>query len=338
MSCRCARLSSKWTFRSLWWYESTASCIPLANDFSTQTSIDQKLGKYPEFVEDAANAIKWVRDNIGNLGGDLQNVFLSGHSAGGHIASLLILRHSKFLAPVGIPVDFFRGLVLVSGVYDLFSPLRSAPLDAKNKWFVLAYVLPAFGSDEQTRREASPLLLLDPKKETSVLGSIALSITRRYSQLSSKQFESTDQLDECVDVDVDGSMQQDESDETTEDGDKKEDPADNEKTVNKNDIELNTRNIPPVLIMNAGLYDMGLDDNGEKMARQLERYTRVKYVLIPGADHASICWSDFTASEVTAFLQNETKRRNGVKSKSLRRGRVRRDKRDKMPMYNENDE
>jgi carboxylesterase type B len=41
------------------------------------------LGQYPDFVEDAANAIKWVKDNIEQFGGDISNVFLSGHSAGG---------------------------------------------------------------------------------------------------------------------------------------------------------------------------------------------------------------------------------------------------------------
>ena len=150
-----------------------AGCVAVAPGY--------RLGKYPDFVEDAANAIKWVKDNIEKFGGDLSNTFLSGHSAGGHIASLLILRHSTFLAPLGIPLDFFRGVILVSGVYDLFSPLRSAPLDAKNKWFVLAYVLPAFGSDENVRREASPLLLLDPTKNTSIRGKLAQSFTRRLS-------------------------------------------------------------------------------------------------------------------------------------------------------------
>lgn len=117
-------------------YGGPAMCQNAAASGCIAVAPGYRLGKYPEFVHDAANAIKWVQDNIAELGGDLSNVFLSGHSAGGHIASLLILRHATYLAPLGIPIDFFLGLVLVSGVYDLFKPLRSAPMDTKNKWFV----------------------------------------------------------------------------------------------------------------------------------------------------------------------------------------------------------
>ena len=169
-----------------------AGCLAVAPGY--------RLGQYPEFVHDVANAIKWVKDNIEKFGGDLSNVFLSGHSAGGHIASLLILRHSCFLAPLGIPLDFFRGVVLVSGVYDLFSPLRSAPLDAKNKWFVLAYVIPAFGTDEKLRREASPLLLLNPEKNTSTKGILVQSITHRLSSLSFETNDSAKEIDECIEL------------------------------------------------------------------------------------------------------------------------------------------
>lgn len=255
-----------------------AGCVAVAPGY--------RLGQYPDFVEDAANAIKWVKGNIEQFGGDLSNVFLSGHSAGGHIASLLILRHSTFLAPLGIPLDFFRGLILVSGVYDLFSPLRSAPLDTKNKFFVLSYVLPAFGSDEKLRREASPLLLLDPTKNISIKGSLAQSITRRLS--SSEEIETPKQLDESV--------------------------------------ELNTSHIPSVLILNA-TFDMGLQENGELMSKALSKYTNVKYALIKGADHASICWNETSCQEIAEFVKTNVTNAETASNVIVRRG-----KRDKMSM------
>jgi len=284
-------------------YGGPAMCQNAAASGCIAVAPGYRLGKYPEFVHDAANAIKWAQDNIESVGGDLSNVFLSGHSAGGHIASLLILRHSCFLAPLGIPLDFFRGVVLVSGVYDLFSPLRSAPLDAKNKWFVLAYVTPAFGTDEKLRREASPLLLLEPEKETSTLGRVALSalsISRRYS--------SADKT--AISKDIDES------------------------------IELNTCAIPSVLILNA-TYDMGLQENGELFRDALSKYTDVKYVLVKGADHASICWNEVSSKEVADFIKakstqveppnaEESPNVTVVKNDTKRRG-----KRDKMPMTND---
>jgi hypothetical protein len=46
-----------------------AGCVAVAPGY--------RLGQYPDFVEDAANAIKWVKGNIEQFGGDLSNVFLS---------------------------------------------------------------------------------------------------------------------------------------------------------------------------------------------------------------------------------------------------------------------
>lgn len=45
--------------------------------------------KFPAFVEDGANAVKWVHQHIENYGGSPQRMFLAGHSAGAHIAALL---------------------------------------------------------------------------------------------------------------------------------------------------------------------------------------------------------------------------------------------------------
>jgi acetyl esterase/lipase len=44
---------------------------------------------FPAFVEDGASAVRWVRDNISNFGGDTNQLYLMGHSAGSHIAALL---------------------------------------------------------------------------------------------------------------------------------------------------------------------------------------------------------------------------------------------------------
>lgn len=237
-----------------------AGCIAVAPGY--------RLGIYPGFVHDAAAAVRWVLDNIAELGGDPSRIFLSGHSAGAHIASLLMLRHASFLRPLGIPPDFARGLVLVSGVYDLFSPMRTAPIDAKNKWFVLAYVLPAFGKDERLRREASPLLLLDPNKDTSVLGRAATWVTGPFRLSDS--------------------------------------PIDQREAASpETGVEVNTTALPPTLILNASV-DMGLQENGELMAAAMGKYTDVKYALVSGTDHASICSSPKTADEMKEFIAHHT--------------------------------
>jgi acetyl esterase/lipase len=45
--------------------------------------------RYPTHVQDAANAVKWIYDNIEKYGGNKENIYLSGFSAGGYLAALL---------------------------------------------------------------------------------------------------------------------------------------------------------------------------------------------------------------------------------------------------------
>lgn len=45
--------------------------------------------RFPAFVEDGAEAVAWVHDNIASYGGDRSRLFIAGHSAGAHIGSLI---------------------------------------------------------------------------------------------------------------------------------------------------------------------------------------------------------------------------------------------------------
>lgn len=47
---------------------------------------------YPAAVKDAFAALRWVQDHVTRYGGSPERLFVGGHSAGGHIASLLTLR------------------------------------------------------------------------------------------------------------------------------------------------------------------------------------------------------------------------------------------------------
>lgn len=76
---------------------------------------------FPEFVEDGAGALRWVRDHIAEYGGDPHRIYLMGHSAGAYIAALLAL-DSRYLAGEGLPRETVRGLVGIAGPYA-FNPL-----------------------------------------------------------------------------------------------------------------------------------------------------------------------------------------------------------------------
>ena len=78
-------------------------------------------GHFPDFVEDGAAAIRWVRENIAARGGDPDRIIMVGHSAGAHIAGLLAMDENW----LGDHRAAIAGWVGMAGPYD-FLPLDSA--------------------------------------------------------------------------------------------------------------------------------------------------------------------------------------------------------------------
>jgi acetyl esterase/lipase len=73
---------------------------------------------YPTFLEDCANAAKWIQDNIGTYGGDTSRFFIAGHSAGAYNAVMLGLEHSFFKEyNVTMPI---KGIAAISGPFDFY--------------------------------------------------------------------------------------------------------------------------------------------------------------------------------------------------------------------------
>lgn len=50
----------------------------------------------PAMEKASARAIKWVKENISNYGGDPDNIYVSGHSAGGHLAALVAIKEEPW--------------------------------------------------------------------------------------------------------------------------------------------------------------------------------------------------------------------------------------------------
>jgi acetyl esterase/lipase len=85
--------------------------------------------KFPAFLDDGAQAVRWAKRNAARFGGDPNKLFLMGHSAGAHIAAMLTLDR-QWLREVGLESRRdIAGLIGVAGPYD-FLPLRDPALQA----------------------------------------------------------------------------------------------------------------------------------------------------------------------------------------------------------------
>lgn len=68
------------------------------------------------------SAIAWAYRNVSTYGGDVGRFFISGHSAGGHLVSLVAL-DSQFLEAAQVPLHFVKGVMSISGIYTLSHPM-----------------------------------------------------------------------------------------------------------------------------------------------------------------------------------------------------------------------
>lgn len=137
--------------------------------------------KHPEHVRDVARAFAWARAHIAEHGGSPRQLFLLGHSAGGHLVSLLAT-DEKYLKAEGCRIADIRGVIAVSGVYripegdveltlggatpralrwDKVLPLRGASVSGQTTLPGIPLSLnvfgPPFGEDVEVRLDASPI-------------------------------------------------------------------------------------------------------------------------------------------------------------------------------------
>lgn len=91
---------------------------------------------HPAQIDDVAAAFAWTVQHIASYGGDPARIYAAGHSAGGHLVSLLAL-DPRYLAKFDLTPHAIQGVMSLSGVYDVRQ-------------------VDVFGPDEKTRRTASP--------------------------------------------------------------------------------------------------------------------------------------------------------------------------------------
>lgn len=81
-------------------------------------------GSLMAMEQQVRGAIAWVYKNAAMFGGDPRRLYVSGHSSGAHLAGAALL--ADWQKDFGLPGDFIRGALLVSGMYDLKGPRLSS--------------------------------------------------------------------------------------------------------------------------------------------------------------------------------------------------------------------
>src|SRR5262249_16983924 len=74
--------------------------------------------RFPANVEDAARAFAWVHQNIAKYAGRADQLFVGGHSSGGHLVSLLATDES-YLKAERLAFTDIRGVLSISGLYAI---------------------------------------------------------------------------------------------------------------------------------------------------------------------------------------------------------------------------
>jgi arylformamidase len=78
-----------------------------------------------EIVLQTVRAMAWTWRHAALYGGDPGRIVVAGHSAGGHLAAMMLSCDWNAVAP-DLPCDLVRRAMSISGLYDL-EPLRHAP-------------------------------------------------------------------------------------------------------------------------------------------------------------------------------------------------------------------
>lgn len=133
--------------------------------------------KHPEHVNDCAAALSWVFKRAKSLGADTTRIYLSGHSAGAHLATLLGTNKS-YLEKYGLKPSDLAGVISVdTASFDLTS--------SNQERLVKRLIRQAFGQDMRTLSKASPFQHINEGK--SYPRFLVLNTTERATALKEAQ-------------------------------------------------------------------------------------------------------------------------------------------------------
>ena len=120
--------------------------ITMIPDYTLSPNTD-----YDGMAREVAAAIKWAKAHAADYNGDPNRIFITGHSAGGHLAALAVM-NPKY----GISKDAIAGIILNDAAgLDMKHYLENKPPTENQDY------LKTWSNDSEKWRDASPIYFLD---------------------------------------------------------------------------------------------------------------------------------------------------------------------------------
>ena len=134
--------------------------------------------RFPAFVQDGAQAVRWTRDHVAEYGGDPRRIAIAGHSAGAYTVAMLALDR-RWLEAEGVDPRVIRAGIGMCGPYDFYPFRKKRAIDAMAGVRDPAMTQPIHFA----RADAPPLLLLSAGNDVQVGAHNAVNLTARLKAL-----------------------------------------------------------------------------------------------------------------------------------------------------------
>jgi arylformamidase len=130
----------------------------IALDFN---NLIETKGNLMTIAEQVRRAVAWTYKNASSFSGDPNQLYISGHSSGGHLAGVALT--TDWPKDFGLPADILKGGLCASGMYDLYPVSLSARSSYVN---LTAEVIEALSPQRHLDKLRAPLIVAHGTLET----------------------------------------------------------------------------------------------------------------------------------------------------------------------------